>query len=140
MTKKFLAGGIVIGPDNKILVVNQNRDSWSLPKGVIEAGENKLATAKREIYEESGIKPENLKLVKKLPSYQRTRIAKGGRGEVKGDVRVIHMYLFKTNQTELSPIDLENPEARWVETDQVSRLLTHPKDKQFFDSIKDLLA
>jgi hypothetical protein len=35
----------------------------------------------------------------------------------------------------LAPTDPENPEARWVERDEVTRFLTHPKDKEFFQKI-----
>ena len=50
------AGGIVIGVNKKLILVNQNHDSWSLPKGHIDPGENALEAATREIYEESGVK------------------------------------------------------------------------------------
>ena len=42
-----------------------------------------------------------------------------------------------TKEKFIKPIDPENPEARWVEKDQIAELLTHPKDKEFFLSIKD---
>ena len=47
------------------------------------------------------------------------------------------MFLFKTDEDKLQPIDEENPEARWVEKEEVINLLTHPKDKDFFLSIID---
>ena len=40
----------------QVLVVNQRGRSWSLPKGHIEKGESILEAARREIYEESGVK------------------------------------------------------------------------------------
>jgi hypothetical protein len=33
---------------------------------------------------------------------------------------------------ELNPVDKDNPEARWVKKQEVSKLLTHPKDRAFF--------
>ena len=56
------AGGIIINKNNEVVIVNQNHDSWSLPKGHIDPGESNLETAKREIYEETGII--DLKLIK----------------------------------------------------------------------------
>ena len=49
------AGGVVVNAEGKVLVVNQHGTSWSLPKGHIEDGEDALAAARREIYEESGV-------------------------------------------------------------------------------------
>lgn len=139
MKNKILAGGVVVGLDNKIVVVNQNGNSWSLPKGSLETGEDELAGAKREIYEETGIQPEKLKLIKKLGSYKRYSLGKNGQEEDKSVMGVRHFYLFITKQTELCPLDPENPVALWVNKDDVANLLTHPKDKEFFESIKDLI-
>ena len=62
-TKKVkCAGGIVINALNQVAIVNQNHNSWSLPKGHIDPDESKLETAKREIYEETGIT--DLRLIK----------------------------------------------------------------------------
>lgn len=47
------AGGVVINKEGKILVVNQNSNSWSLPKGHTEEKESALEAAKREIYEKN---------------------------------------------------------------------------------------
>jgi ADP-ribose pyrophosphatase YjhB (NUDIX family) len=126
------AGGVILNPDNKILVVNQNGNSWSLPKGHVEHGEDKLTAAKREIHEESGIT--QLNLIRELGTYERFMIAKDG-GEDARELKTITMFLFTTSQTELLPVDPENPEARWVRKDEVVELLTHDKDKEFFRSI-----
>ncbi len=126
------AGGVILSPDNKVLVVNQNGNSWSLPKGHIEYGEDKLTAAKREIYEESGIS--ELHLIRKLGTYERFMIGKDG-GEDTGELKTITMFLFTTSQIELQPVDPENPEARWVTKEEVVALLTHEKDKEFFRSI-----
>lgn len=67
------AGGVVINDEGKILVVNQHDRSWSLPKGHIDPGEDVLAAAKREIYEESGIS--ELQFVRPLGTYQRYKMA-----------------------------------------------------------------
>lgn len=129
------AGGVVLNKEGKILVVNQNKDSWSLPKGHIDEGEEKIEAAVREIYEESGIR--NLTLIKELGSYERFKIGLGGIDEDKSELKTIYMFLFKANEEKLKPVDPDNPEARWVEKDKVAYLLTHKKDKEFFLSIVD---
>lgn len=54
------AGGIVFRRDKKggveILLFQDARDRWSIPKGHIEPGESAQQTAKREIGEEVGLK------------------------------------------------------------------------------------
>ena len=127
------AGGIVINPEGKVLVVNQNGNSWSLPKGHIEAGETAIDAAKREIAEESGIK--DLILVKPLLTYKRFKIGLNG-GDDKSEIKEIEMFLFRTNYAgKLEPSDHHNPEARWVSKEDVVDLLTHPKDKKFFQKV-----
>ncbi len=123
------AGGIVVNGKGQIVVVSQKGTSWSLPKGHIEQGEDALTAARREIYEESGLA--NLQLVEELGSYRRGKF--GADGEDDGtELKTIFMFLFTTNKTELRPIDPDNPEALWIDKDEVASLLTHPKDKEFF--------
>jgi ADP-ribose pyrophosphatase YjhB (NUDIX family) len=128
-----IAGGVVLN-GGLVLVVNQHGNSWSLPKGHLESGEDSLSAARREIEEESGIN--QIELIKDLGSYERHKIALSG-GDDKSELKKIRMFLFKTSQTELKPIDKDNPEARWVLKVNVAKLLTHPKDKDFFLSIID---
>jgi hypothetical protein len=54
---------------------------------------------------------------------------------VEDDIRHISVYLCITNQTELAPIDPENPYAEWLAIQDVADRLTHRKDKEFFLSI-----
>jgi ADP-ribose pyrophosphatase YjhB (NUDIX family) len=123
------AGGVVLNGKGQVLVVNQRGRSWSLPKGHIEAGEEPLAAARREIYEESGV--QELELVRFLGTYRRPKIGFLG-GENVGELKDLTFYLFIAKTETLRPIDPDNPEARWVEKDQVARMLTHPKDRDFF--------
>lgn len=126
------AGGVVVNRNGEILIVNQNYDSWSLPKGHVDEGETELETAKREIYEESGIS--QLTLKKNFPPYVRYRIGLNGNDD-ETEIKNIQMFLFETPETELKPQDPINPEARWVKKEEVCNYLTHMKDRKFFESI-----
>jgi len=117
-------GGVVLNKDGLVIVVNNRGKSWSLPKGHLEEGESELDGAKREVYEESGVK--DLTLIKELGTYERFPLS------TDKELKIITMFLFKTSETELKPVDPENPEAIWVEKEKVADLLTHPKDKEFF--------
>jgi len=131
------AGGVVLDARGRVLVVSQHGTSWSLPKGHIEAGEDALAAARREIYEESGLR--ELELVRELGSYRRHRLGRDG-GEDPSELKTIHLFLFRTAETALAPVDAENPEARWVEPRRAAEMLTHPKDREFFLSILESLT
>lgn len=133
MRKTKSAGGVVVNSKGKVLVVDQKGTSWSLPKGHIEEGETLIETAKREIYEESGIK--ELELIETLSNYQRHQIPDDGIGEDKTVLKTIYMFLFKTNQVNLKPVDEENLKAKWLDKSKVAKQLTHPKDKKFFLSV-----
>ena len=123
------AGAIIINSYQEVAIVNQNHDSWSLPKGHIDPGESKIDAAKRELYEETGIK--NATLIKYIGKYGRYKIGLDGQDD-KSEHKTIFIYLFKSNQKKLEPIDPHNPEAKWVPYQEVEKILTHPNDKEFF--------
>lgn len=115
----------------EVILVSQ-KVSWSFPKGGIEEGESELEAAKREIREESGI--DRLELLSELGRIHRPKIAIPGEIE-SFEMKTISMFLFKTDQEELKPIDSDNPEALWIKISEVANRLTHEKDKEFFLSV-----
>ncbi|MBN2547373.1 MAG: NUDIX domain-containing protein [Spirochaetes bacterium] len=133
MLKTKSAGAIVLNRENQVLVVNQNGNSWSLPKGHIDPNETAIEACKREVFEESGIS--DLMFIKDLGKYKRHRIALSG-GDDKSELKIIYMFLFKTEDKNLNPIDTSIRTAVWIEPDKVSELLTHKKDKKFFEKYR----
>ena len=71
------------------------------------------------------------RVYKELSEYQRFKINKDGKEDI-SEFKTIYMFLFRTNEDFIKPVDPENPEARWVARDKIADLLTHPKDKDFF--------
>lgn len=137
MRKTHSAGGVVTNDEGEVLVVSQQGRSWSLPKGHIDPGEDALVAAKREIYEESGIR--DLEFVRELGTYERHKIGLDG-GDDPSELKVITMFLFRTSEKSLRPVDVENLEARWVEKTKVAGLLTHEKDREFFRGVERTLS
>ena len=136
MKKSRAAGGIVFSSERKVLLVEQRSGSWSFPKGRIRPGETTLETAKREIYEESGIT--DLKLMEKLGNYRRYQLSGDGKSEDKSVLKIISLFLFTTTQRKIKPLDTDdNPQAIWFKKEEVCDRLTHDKDKEFFQSIID---
>jgi len=127
------AGGVVLNQEGKVLVTSQGGNSWSLPKGHVDPGEDPLQAAIRETKEESGIT--EVHFIKHLGAYGRYKIGKNAM-EDKSEWKVLLFFLFTTQQMELKPPDARHPEARWVHPDEVEGLLTHPKDKAFYKNIR----
>jgi hypothetical protein len=76
-----------------------------------------------------------MELIRELGSYERYKIGLNG-GEERSELKVITMFLFRTSEKLLRPVDPDNPEARWVEKSKVALLLTHEKDKEFFRGVE----
>lgn len=132
------SGGIVLGPDLRLIVVEQHGNSWSFPKGGLEEGESELEAAIREIREETGVS--KLSCVRALGSYERYSIAKDGKSEmVELGLRRRTFFLFRTPQTALTPQDGEVTQAVWATVEEALVLLTHPADRAFLESVKDTL-
>lgn len=128
------AGCIILNSKGEVVVVNQNSNSWSLPKGHVDEGEDELGAAMREASEEAGIN--DLLFVRKLGTYERYRIGLEEE-EDRSEKKAITLFLFHSDQEELRPKDPANPEARWVPKGEVAALLTHPKDRAFFESVME---
>jgi len=128
------AGGIVIHKKTrKVVLVNQNHNSWSLPKGHVDPGENCIEAAIREIYEECGIKsPE---LLGEAGQYKRYKIGLNSADD-KTELKNMIFFVFETSETKLDPQDPHNPEAIWVDAKNISSKLTHNADKQFFENFQ----
>ena len=132
MEETYTAGGVVMQKKTgHILVVEQLNHIWSLPKGHIDPGENELQAAVREIKEESGIT--QLEFIHKIGIYSRYKIAIDGSDDT-SELKNMVFFLFETNQEKLVPEDPNNPSAKWVAPKEVSKLLTHKKDKAFFEN------
>lgn len=84
---------------------------WNFPGGTSEEGESEYQTALRETEEETGIKPDQIKVYKHIP------------------VRGYTMYLGAV-ESELTPtLDHEHSEWKWVDIDSVLSIKDlHPKD------------
>ena len=138
MPPRDAAGGIIINAEEKIILVYQNGNSWSFPKGGIDPGETTEQTAWREIHEETGLSADLLEYKGELGSYVRHSIGRDGTGEDTSRLPSTRtFYLFKTQATELVPQDDEVTEARFVTVDEALTLLTHPKDKEFLMSVRE---
>lgn len=131
MARERSAGGVVIGPGGRIVLVRR-RTSWLFPKGHVEPGETDEEAARREIAEETGIT--DLEYLDDLGEYKRPQMDEN---EQDTDViREIKMYLFGTFQTELNPTT-EIEEAMWVPYRETGERIGNRKDRAWFATVYD---
>lgn len=125
------AGGITVNTKTgKIALVKSKYRTWGFPKGKIDKGESSEEAAKRELYEETGIK--KFELIKQLPTYAREN---SGNSQI---LITMYIYLFKTDTEQLKPTENQDIiEAKWVKKEDVVKVLTLPKDREYFEKIKD---
>ncbi len=129
------AGGVVLNVYGKLVLVEQQGNSWSLPKGGIEADESPLEAAVREIREETGITA--LTLVSKLGEYVRRSFNKEGTGmDMTRPPTLRAVFLFRTDDPPLTFDRKEITDARFVTIDEAVDLLTHQEDKKFLVSVR----
>ena len=92
-----------------------------------------MSASLREIQEETGVT--TLTFIKTLGSYSRYKIGLNPETEDTSEIKNITFFLFTTTQNNLQPDDPTHPVARWIDKHDVAALLTHPKDKAWFESI-----
>jgi ADP-ribose pyrophosphatase YjhB (NUDIX family) len=129
------AGGVVRNQNGEIALVKHDGWFWGFPKGHVDEGESMEDAARRETQEEVGITELDLK--KAFEPYERVKA--GDENKPDREMKTLHMFLFDTPQMEFVLTDPRHDEARWVAVAEVERLLSHPRDKEFFASIKDTL-
>ena len=100
MKQETSSGAVVCKKENNehffLLVYSVKNKEWSFPKGHIEKDETELEAAKREIFEETGIK--DLKFIDNF-KFTDSYLTKGVLPETKGEtiIKNVIYYLCYTN-------------------------------------------
>ena len=70
-------GLIIVNNYGKVLICKRkNSNQWQFPQGGIDKGESPIEAAKREIFEEVGIKPSKIKVLGKIKDWVKYEIPK----------------------------------------------------------------
>lgn len=123
------SGGIVLSKDfKKIVIVVQNENEYSFPKGHLEKGETLVECAQREVLEETAY---DVKLLNEdsIGSYEYDN--------KEGHI-ITYMYLFQAENPTKKVIKEEDREKMiWVPFEEVEDILSYQNLKDFWNSIKN---
>lgn len=135
------AGGLMLkveqGEAFVALIARRNRNGeieWCLPKGHLEEGETAQEAARREIFEETGIKG---KIVAPLISIDYWFAGAGRRIH-----KVVHHYLLEATGgtiTVANDPDQEAEAAAWIPLEEVSKILVYPNERRVVATALELL-
>lgn len=105
-------------------MVKTYKEHWAGISGYIEKGEKPINTARKEIIEETGLRPSEFKLLRKGNSIKIISTHLGEQFTWK-----IHPFLFETKTQEIS-IDWEHTEYKWIKPEEIHKYKTVPKLKE----------
>ena len=127
----------VLEYQGKILVLRRSfsvrtyKGLWGGVAGYIETGEEPLQTAMKELLEEVGLRPDDVRLLVTGDVITFTDTYENERYDW-----AIHPFLFHVNHERPVKIDWEHTEYRWIDPQEVSSLPTVP---HFLEAVKNLL-
>ena len=129
--REFTAGGVVYRRTDKgvdILMIQDHKGRWTIPKGHVEEGESLEQTALREVEEETGLK--HLKIRDKLD-----KIHFFYRREGKLIFMTTYVFLMEAMRYtgELIPGDSEGiVDTRWFPKDEALKLIEYKDTEKLF--------
>ena len=91
---------------------------WGGVSGIIEGNEEPLQRAKIEIFEETGITENNIKLARTASQMQVS-------SQYSNHGWIIHPFLFTVRESQIK-LNWENSEYRWISPNEISKYRTVP--------------
>ena len=117
-------GAIIFIPKEEpeyLLILNKKGNAsghWGFPKGHTEKGESELQTAKREIFEETGLSPEFINGFREVSNYS----------PFPGINKDVVYFLSKSNKSEVKIQQSELADYKWCSFCEACKLITYDKN------------
>ncbi|MCX7914436.1 MAG: NUDIX hydrolase [Thermodesulfovibrionales bacterium] len=116
-----------------VLIAVKNKTVWTLPKGLIDKGENAEEAAIREILEETGLYG---KIVSFLGENSYWFYIKNDNVKCK---KTVFYYLVKCLDGDLKNHSWEVDEARWFSIDEAIEKVYYKSDREIIQKAKEIL-
>ena len=119
------AGGLLVRDDGRVAVVHRPRyDDWSLPKGKLDPGESFEDGARREVWEETGVRGRIREELQPVEYVDR-----------KGRDKLVRWYRMDVDDAdEFAPND-EVDELRWLTPDAALALVSYGHDRELLQTL-----
>lgn len=108
---------------------------WSLPKGLVEKGEELESTAQREVKEETGLDADIVAELEPIQYWYMSR----REGELVRYFKRVHFYLMKYKSGRTEDHDWEVDEARWFPLDEAIKVLTYQSEREAVAKAKKMI-
>lgn len=130
--KETSVGAVVINSKNQFLLLLCRRSKyWSFPKGHMEGQEDELATMRREVEEETGIK--NFTLIdgfREVEDYEFTR-------DGYHSYKIAVFYLIRTNDP--VEINFESSDFKWVDYETALKMVKYDAQREIIRKAQGFL-
>lgn len=132
------SGGVIFrGGDKKepeiALVAVKDGKTWTLPKGLVEKGEDESETAVREVREETGLSG---RIIKRIGEISYWYYIKEDNAKCR---KTVHFFLLEFMSGKISDHNWEVDDAQWFPIDEALNKLTYKGDREIVSKAKEML-
>ena len=139
--------GIVVLNRNNQVFVGKRKDntgnSWQMPQGGVDIGENFISAMKRELYEETSIKSiKILKEIEHMYEYElpENLVGKIWKGKFRGQKQKWFITKFLSDDSEIN-LNTKHPEFidwRWINPKKLPEVIVDFKKKLYVNLLKEI--
>ncbi len=140
--RQLSAGGVVVrrGDEGWQVVLIEVRGKsgkprWTLPKGLVEEGENIARTAHREVKEETGV---DGRIIEKIDSIHYFYAFRNG-DTLKKYFKIVYFFLMEYTSGDTKDHDTEVIEARWFPFDKAVEMVSFEDEREILRKAKQIL-
>ena len=139
MRREISAGCVIYRIDgggvDVVLIRPKDRNSWALPKGLVEQGESPEDAARREAEEETGLRGH---VVGKIDSIKYTYTAKWENPPAR-IFKIVTFYLMRHTGGDPGSHDWEVDDVQWCPIDEAISKASYATEKQILRKAKAFL-